>query len=74
MLAEFAAVVGRADRSHEPQIPMVSNVTGELAEPGQCTADYWVEHVRATVRFADGVTALHAGGVAASSSSGPAAC
>ncbi len=43
---------------------MVSNLTGELVDPARlCSADYWVDHVRGTVRFLDGVRALHRHGV-----------
>ncbi|SDY98278.1 myxalamid-type polyketide synthase MxaB [Micromonospora pattaloongensis] len=43
----------------EPQVPVVSNVTGRLADPGQMSdADYWVRHVGEPVRFADGVAAI----------------
>ena len=41
-----------------PQIKLVSNVTGELASESIATPDYWIDHVVATVRFADGMKAL----------------
>ncbi|MFI8522791.1 SDR family NAD(P)-dependent oxidoreductase [Streptomyces sp. NPDC085481] len=57
MLDEFAAVLSQVAWS-EPKFPVVSNVTGRLAEPGQLADPrYWVDHVRRTVRFADGVAA-----------------
>ncbi len=54
MVAEFSAVAERLSYG-EPRIPIVSTVSGE---PVEMSADYWVEHVRSTVRFADGMTYL----------------
>ena len=47
-----------------PTMPVVSNLTGELASAEQLTsAEYWVRHVREAVRFADGISALQSVGV-----------
>ncbi|WP_432140169.1 SDR family NAD(P)-dependent oxidoreductase, partial [Streptomyces sp. bgisy154] len=42
----------------------MSNLSGQLATGEElASSEYWVRHVRDTVRFADGVTALNAHGV-----------
>ena len=41
----------RGMRASPGQIPMISTVTGEVLEPGQCRADYWWRNLREPVRF-----------------------
>jgi KS-AT-KR-ACP domain-containing polyene macrolide polyketide synthase/pimaricinolide synthase PimS2/candicidin polyketide synthase FscD len=62
MLDDFARVA-RNVAYHPPVIPLVSGLTGSLAADDQvCTPEYWVQHVRRTVRFADGIDWLSAQG------------
>src|SRR5690606_26494181 len=59
MVSPFAQVASSITYS-EPQIGLMSNVTGELASFGQVTDPrYWVEHVRKPVRFAESIVNLH---------------
>ncbi|MFC4512419.1 SDR family NAD(P)-dependent oxidoreductase [Streptomyces ehimensis] len=55
-----------------PTIPLISNVTGELASAEiVATPEYWVRHVREAVRFADGIQALAKAGATAFLELGP---
>lgn len=61
-MAEAAAGVEAAASKlclRDPSIPVVSNVTGEIARDGLLTEpSYWSSHVLGTVRFYDGLKAL----------------
>ncbi|WKD32050.1 type I polyketide synthase [Streptomyces xanthophaeus] len=71
MLAEFREVVaGLTFRA--PQLTVVSTVTGRVVSSGELmSVDYWVEHVRRPVRFADAVAAIEALGVGSFFEVGP---
>ncbi len=70
MLEEFAQLVAGVSAS-PPRIGLVSNLTGQLAGPGYGSPQYWVDHVRQPVRFADGVRAAEALGARAFVEVGP---
>ncbi|MEV5833569.1 type I polyketide synthase [Nocardia sp. NPDC052112] len=63
MMDEFRGVVEGLTFT-PPRLPMISTVTGALVEPQTLgTAEYWVEHVRRPVRFADAARTAYAAGV-----------
>ena len=58
MLTEFEAVA-KEITYNKPQIPLISNVTGEEVDDGIASAQYWVNHVRQPVKFVQGMETLH---------------
>ena len=57
ILTELEREAARIER-RPPGIGLVSNVSGDLAGSEVTTAEYWRQHARAPVRFADGMLAL----------------
>ncbi|WP_394842169.1 amino acid adenylation domain-containing protein [Pendulispora brunnea] len=58
VLDAFRDVVARVSFS-EPRVPWISNVTGTWITAAQAQdPNYWVQHLRQPVRFAEGVRAL----------------
>ncbi|MBE1496558.1 acyl transferase domain-containing protein/acyl carrier protein [Amycolatopsis lexingtonensis] len=62
MLEDFAKVVAGLDL-RVPRRSLLSAVTGRLEQELFATAEYWVDHVRRTVRFGDVVADLAGRGV-----------
>ncbi|MEU8901136.1 acyltransferase domain-containing protein [Nocardia sp. NPDC048505] len=56
MLDDFAAEIAGITAA-AARIPLVSNVTGRIADDGYGAVEYWVQHVRHTVLFAQGIVA-----------------
>ncbi|WP_437594341.1 type I polyketide synthase [Sorangium sp. So ce1000] len=54
-----------------PQRKLIANVTGRAAREEVTQASYWARHVRAPVRFMEGVRALHEAGAEAFVEVGP---
>ncbi|SIS53454.1 Acyl transferase domain-containing protein [Roseivivax lentus] len=60
ILPAFRAYLAGLDLK-PPQIPIVSNRSGDWLTDAEATSpDYWADHLRNTVRFADGIATLGA--------------
>ena len=51
MLASFKEYLNTITLN-PPRIPIISNLTGELAKQDLCTTEYWLKHIREPVQFA----------------------
>ncbi|MEO0687767.1 MAG: acyltransferase domain-containing protein, partial [Cyanobacteria bacterium J06649_11] len=58
MLGEFTQLASEITYN-QPQIPLISNVTGARADDSIATATYWVNHVSQPVQFAQSMETLH---------------
>ncbi|HUR29090.1 MAG TPA: SDR family NAD(P)-dependent oxidoreductase, partial [Planctomycetota bacterium] len=71
ILPRFLAFL-RSIELQAPRIPFLSNSTGTWIRPEQAVSpEYWVEHLRNTVRFSDGVRTLLEGPAAVLLEVGP---
>lgn len=62
VLPEFEAIAATV-QYHDPQLALVSTVTGQVVQPGEVTnAAYWRRHLRLPVRFAAAMQTLYATG------------
>lgn len=59
VLPHFRRVLERVSFS-EPKIPLISNLTGLVADAEITTIDYWLRHSREPVQFMKGMQTLHA--------------
>ena len=62
ILTQFRQVTA-AISYHPPQIPLISNLTGQQIGANEIDAEYWCQHLRQTVKFADGLQTLDELGV-----------
>ncbi|MBW0017017.1 MAG: type I polyketide synthase, partial [Mycobacterium sp.] len=71
MIDEFGTVAAGLAIG-QPAIPIISNVTGQLAGDDFASAAYWKRHVREAVRFADSVRVAQSSGATRFLEVGPA--
>jgi myxalamid-type polyketide synthase MxaB len=57
MLSDFEAIAQQVEY-HEPQISLVSNLTGQLVGNEVINAAYWCRHLRQPVQFAQGMATV----------------
>ncbi|MDT3762586.1 type I polyketide synthase [Priestia filamentosa] len=57
ILKEFKEIVKEV-RLDKPKIPFISNVTGKWVEEEVLNPNYWVDHLRETVKYSEGLNEL----------------
>ncbi|MBD2136212.1 SDR family NAD(P)-dependent oxidoreductase [Anabaena sp. FACHB-1237] len=57
ILDEYRQIANQVNYN-SPKIPIISNLTGEIAENNITTAEYWVNHIIKPVKFAQSIQTL----------------
>ncbi len=70
ILGTYGQIVAETARAR-PSLPVVSNVTGQIAGDEMARSDYWAAHMRQPVRFADGIACLRQHGATVYIEMGP---
>ncbi|NES79642.1 MULTISPECIES: type I polyketide synthase [unclassified Okeania] len=61
ILGDIETLVNQV-KINQPQIPIISNLTGTIADNRITSAKYWVDHTRQPVKFASAIENLHKSG------------
>ena len=70
MLANFEIVAAQVTYN-QSKIPVISNLTGTIADHSIASAQYWIDHVRQPVRFLQGMETLRKQGAEIFLETGP---
>lgn len=58
ILDKFKTALSTVTTLNKPTIPIISNLTGRVCASEICSPEYWVNHMRYTVKFSEGIKTI----------------